>query len=127
MSVKLAQIVIDCHDPERLAKFWGEVLGWQVIGHEDDGSVEIGDPAHSPLAILFEPVPEAKTMKNRLHLDVRPVGASQAEELERLRALGATDADVGQGDQTWVVLADPEGNEFCLLRNAPEPPTVSPI
>src|SRR5688500_17110157 len=122
MPVKVSQIVIDCHDPERLAKFWCEVLGWNVIGHEDDGSVEIGDPPQSPLTLLFEPAPEPKVAKNRLHLDVRPVDASQEDELERLRALGATHADVGQGEQTWVVLADPEGNEFCLLRNPPEPP-----
>jgi predicted enzyme related to lactoylglutathione lyase len=127
MPVKLAQIVVDCHDPERLAQFWSEVLGWQVIGHEDDGSVEIGDPTQSPLGILFEPVPEPKTVKSRLHLDVRPVDGAQQDELDRLYALGATDADVGQGEQTWVVLADPEGNEFCLLRNSPEPPSVSPI
>ena len=127
MPVKVSQIVVDCHDPERLAQFWCEVLGWNVIGHEDDGSVEIGDPSQSALTILFEPVPEPKVAKNRLHLDVRPVGASQEEELERLRSLGATDADVGQGEQTWVVLADPEGNEFCLLRNPPEPPAVATI
>jgi catechol 2,3-dioxygenase-like lactoylglutathione lyase family enzyme len=127
MPVTVSEIVIDCHDPEHLARFWCEVLGWHIVGHEDDGSVEIGDPSQSPLTILFEPVPEPKVAKNRLHLDVRPVGASQQDELDRLHALGATDVDVGQGEQTWVVLADPEGNEFCLLRGESQPPSVSPI
>jgi glyoxalase superfamily protein len=61
------------------------------------------------------PVPEAKTVKNRVHIDVNPTGVDQAEELERLLSLGATRVDIGQGDVPWVVLADPEGNEFCLL------------
>jgi hypothetical protein len=68
---------------------------------------------------VFVPVPEPKTIKNRLHIDVLPVGGDQAQEVERVLALGARRVDVGQGVQTWVVLADPEGNEFCVLRDPP--------
>ena len=67
------------------------------------------------MTILFQPVPDQKAIKNRMHVDIRPLGVDQPEELYRLLALGARRADVGQGDQTWVVLSDPEGNEFCLL------------
>jgi hypothetical protein len=91
------------------------VLGWPVV--DADGFFWLsatGEPTSPPL-LVFVPVPEAKTVKNRVHLDVNPSGCDQAEELERLLALGARRVDVGQGDQPWVVLADPEGNEFCLL------------
>ena len=118
MSAALVTIVIDAHDVERLAAFWCQALEWtRSDAVEPDGAIEIFDPAGtSSVAILFEPVPELKAGKNRLHLDVRPLGLEQPEELERLLALGARRADVGQGEQTWVVLTDPEGNEFCLLR-----------
>lgn len=122
MSVRLGTVVVDANDPVGLAAFWTSVLtGWRVVDvDEDDGAVEIGpgdDPGDgSSVTLLFAPVPEPKAVKNRLHLDLHPVGVEQAEELQRLLALGARQVDVGQGDQTWVVLADPEGNEFCLLR-----------
>jgi len=74
-----------------------------------------GEPTAPPPILVFVPVPEPKVGKNRLHLDVNPSGCDQAEELERLVALGARQVDVGQGEVPWVVLADPEGNEFCLL------------
>jgi hypothetical protein len=93
------------------------VLDWPVI--DDDRGLSwisaTGDYTARPM-IVFVPVPEAKTVKNRVHLDVNPSGNEQAAELERLLALGATRVDVGQSDEVpWVVLADPEGNEFCLL------------
>jgi predicted enzyme related to lactoylglutathione lyase len=117
MAARLNEITIDANDPGRLARFWGDVLGWPVTD-EDDGLSwisESGDYTTRPL-IVFAPVPEAKTVKNRMHLDVNPSGVDQAEELERLLSLGATRADVGQSDDVpWIVLADPEGNEFCLL------------
>ena len=118
MVATLSTIVIDAHDVERLADFWCHVLGWSRTDDiEPDGAIEITDPARpGAVSVLFEPVPEPKAIKNRLHLDIRPVGVDQADELERLLALGARRADIGQGDQTWVVLSDPEGNEFCLLR-----------
>lgn len=114
---RLTEVVIDAADPSRLAAFWAEVLDWRRMEAED-GVVEIGEIAGSGggLSLVFVPVAEPKAGKNRVHLDVNPTGCDQAEELARLRALGAVEVDVGQGPQSWHVLADPEGNEFCLLR-----------
>jgi catechol 2,3-dioxygenase-like lactoylglutathione lyase family enzyme len=120
MAAVFSDLVIDCADPERLAEFWCEVLGWQRVGVEDDGAIEIAAVLGAAPSLLFEPVPEPKTLKNRLHVDVRPSGVDQDTELDRLLELGATRVDIGQGEQTWVVLADPEGNEFCLLRGRAE-------
>jgi predicted enzyme related to lactoylglutathione lyase len=117
MAARLTEIAVDATDPRRLARFWGEVLGWPVTD-EDRGFSWIsatGDYTAHPM-IVFAPVPEPKSVKNRVHLDVSPSGNEQPAELERLLALGATRVDVGQSDAVpWVVLADPEGNEFCLL------------
>ena len=126
MVATLSTIVIDAHDVGRLADFWCQVLGWSRTDDiEPDGAIEITDPARpSAVSLLFEPVPEHKVVKNRLHLDIRPFGVNQADELERLLALGARRADVGQGDQTWFVLSDPEGNEFCLLRGRADAPAL---
>ena len=115
MGAKLTEVVIDAADPERLAGFWADVLDWRRTGAYD-GVVEIAGPDGEGPTLVFVPVPEPKTLKNRVHLDVNPRGCDQAEELVRLHSLGAVPVDVGQGEQTWVVLADPEGNEFCLLR-----------
>jgi catechol 2,3-dioxygenase-like lactoylglutathione lyase family enzyme len=115
MGSRFTELVIDCADPERVATFWAEVLGWRIVDRGPRGEVELaGEP--DQVTLVFVPVPEPKTLKNRVHIDVNPVGADQAQELERLLALGARHVDVGQGEQAWVVLADPEGNEFCLLR-----------
>ena len=120
MTSVLTEICFDCADPERLAGFWCAVLGWEVKSRE--GSlVEIGDPAGPPtdkggLVLIFDRVPEGKVAKNRVHLDVNPVDRDHDAELARLLALGAREVDVGQRDVRWHVLADPEGNEFCLLR-----------
>ncbi len=84
---------------------------------DDDEGTEITDPGGTGPKIVFVPVPEPKTVKNRLHIDLSPVGVTQAEELRRLLSLGATLVDVGQPETvSWIVLADPEGNELCLLR-----------
>jgi predicted enzyme related to lactoylglutathione lyase len=113
-------LCVDAADPVRLADFWSRALGWRQT-HADDDEVVLEPPVGSPEDgvvpdILFLRVPEAKAAKNRLHIDLRP--DDQATEVERLISLGATRADVGQGaDVTWVVLADPEGNEFCVLRS----------
>jgi hypothetical protein len=128
--LRLTEIVIDCADPARLAAFWAGALGYHVTRAED-GQVEIGPWAEEPedLAeqvrrapaaptLVFVPVPEAKARKNRLHLDLRPTGSPE-EELRRLLDLGARPVDIGQGDVPWTVLADPEGNEFCLLGPLP--------
>ena len=120
MTAKWTELIIDAADTESLAHWWAEVLGWARTSDEvdeEDGAVEIARPDGGVPTLVFVRVPEAKTVKNRLHIDVSPSGGSdQAAELERLLGLGARRVDVGQGEQTWVVLADPEGNEFCLLR-----------
>jgi hypothetical protein len=117
MGSLLREIVFDCADPSAVSAFWGEVLGWEVHSEGEwywmnaPGADETKD-----LAVVFLPVPEAKIVKNRVHIDVSPVGCNQADELVRLLALGAVQIDVGQGTRPWVVLADPEGSEFCLLK-----------
>ena len=115
MASKITAIVIDASDVDRLAAFWATVLGWECR-LDPDGDVVVADPAHgSGLELYLIGVPEAKTVKNRVHIDLKPTGADQAEELERLLGLGAVRVDMDQGDPSWLVLADPEGNEFCLL------------
>jgi catechol 2,3-dioxygenase-like lactoylglutathione lyase family enzyme len=117
VSSRFTELIVDCADPARVAAFWCDVLGWRVLDRGPLGEVEIGGDGPPGLTLVFVPVPEPKGVKNRVHIDVNPVGSDQAQELERLLALGARQVDVGQGDdKTWVVLADPEGNEFCLLR-----------
>ena len=115
MASRWTELCVDCSDPERLSRFWCDVLGWQEVGREDEAISIAAAPATHP-TLTFVPVPEAKHVKNRLHIDVNPVGCDQDTELQRLLALGARHIDIGQGQQTWHVLADPEGNEFCLLR-----------
>ncbi|HEX2143073.1 MAG TPA: VOC family protein [Glycomyces sp.] len=118
MALTWQATCIDCDDPRALGAWWAELLSWRVT-YESDDEVVIEPPAGSPLEdlgpdILFLKVPEKKTLKNRLHIDLRP--EDQAAEVARAETLGATRVDVGQGDPTWVVMADPEGNEFCVLR-----------
>lgn len=115
MAAVLREIIVDCIDPPRIAEFWGQALGWAV---QDDHGVLWMSKSGAPypdLLLVFVNVPEAKSVKNRIHLDVSPMGCDRDEEVARLVALGARRVDVGQGDQPWVVLADPEGNEFCVL------------
>jgi hypothetical protein len=116
MASKFTELAIDCADPKELSRFWCAVLDYEVLDEDEaDGIVTIGSPSMIP-KLTFARVPEGKTVKNRLHIDVNPVGCDQDEELARLLGLGARHADIGQGEESWVVLADPEGNEFCLLR-----------
>jgi predicted enzyme related to lactoylglutathione lyase len=115
MAAKFTELVVDANDPAALAEFWSAVLGWPARV-DQDGDFVIADPSGSQPTILFNRGADPKTVKNRLHIDVNPVGCDQDEELARLVALGARHVDIGQGDESWVVLADPEGNEFCLLR-----------
>jgi hypothetical protein len=127
MGSRLTEVVVDCHDPVAQAAFWAAALDYHVV-HSEDAQVEIAAWEREPpdLAervrrapgvptLVFVIVPEGKTVKNRLHLDLRPVGCSHGAEVERLISLGARRADVGQGEVPWAVLADPEGNEFCVL------------
>jgi catechol 2,3-dioxygenase-like lactoylglutathione lyase family enzyme len=131
MVVRLTEVVVDCRDPAALAAFWAAALGYHVVRSED-GQVEVApwelEPPdlaervrQAPAAptLVFVTVPEGKTVKNRLHLDVRPVDGSHGAEVERLLGLGARRADIGQGEVPWAVLADPEGNEFCVLGPLP--------
>ena len=115
MASGLTEIVVDSADPQALATFWREVLDWEMT-EEEPGEWIIQDPKRSLPGVLFQKVPEGKTVKNRLHVDVSPRDREQDEEVERIISLGARRIDIGQGDVTWVVLADPEGNEFCVLR-----------
>ena len=115
MASRFTELVVDASDPGSLASFWMSVLGWELAGTDDDGVV-IVEPSGRLPTVMFARVPDAKTTKNRLHIDLNPVGCDQEEELARLLALGAHTVDIGQGEQPWIVLADPEGNEFCLLR-----------
>jgi len=112
MSLEWEQANVDAHDPVSLGRWWREALGWIVV-NDDPSEFEIRPTATQLPGLLFVPVSESKTTKNRMHLDFRP--DDRDVEVERLLALGATRGDVGQGEQTWVVLADPEGNEFCVL------------
>jgi catechol-2,3-dioxygenase len=113
MASAFTELVVDCSDPKRVAHFWAAVLGYEVTDEEDD-EIVIRGHGDSP-AILFGTVPEPKTVKNRIHIDLTPTDRGQQEEVERILGLGATRVDIGQGRQSWVVLADPEGNEFCVL------------
>ncbi len=115
MSSTLSAVVVDCRDPDALARFWCAALDYVVHG-EAEGYVGIVPAGGGGPHLDFVLVPEPRTVKNRLHLDLRAVGTGQDAEVARLESLGARRVDVGQGPEvTWVVLADPEGNEFCVL------------
>ncbi|AQA04082.1 glyoxalase [Mycobacterium sp. MS1601] len=111
MSLRLTEVCIDAVDVHSLGHWWSEVLGWPSEVTED-GDVQLSPPDGGPVW-LFLPVPEGKSVKNRLHFDFTP--DDQQAEVTRLVDLGARHVDIGQGEQSWVVLADPEGNEFCVL------------
>lgn len=120
MTTRLAHIAMNARDDSALGAFWAEVFGWSAVG-EGPGvtTVEpVGLVHPDPVAIRIDVlrVPEPKTVKNRLHIDLATTSeAHQADLVTRLQALGANRADVGQGDVPWTVMADPEGNEFCVL------------
>ncbi|WP_405677186.1 VOC family protein [Streptomyces sp. NBC_01511] len=121
MACRISELVIDVADPERLAIFWSEVLGYVELGREDDGSIEIGPPGAGyggpQPTLVLSPSGDPRPGKLPLHIDVNATDRDQDAELERLLALGARPVDVGQtGMESWHCLADPEGNEFCLLR-----------
>jgi predicted enzyme related to lactoylglutathione lyase len=122
MTLKLGWVSIDAHDPQKLAEFWGEVLDYEVKPDPDptDGEMEVEllPKDGKGQRLLFVEVHDDKKAKNRVHFDLSP--DDQAAEIERVLALGATKADIGQGETTWEVMADPEGNEFCILRPKPQ-------
>lgn len=119
MACRISELVLDSREPERLAAFWCEVLGYVVLDRVD-GSVEIGPKegfGGLRPTIVFNPTDTPSAGRLPLHIDVNPTDRDQAAELDRLLSIGARHADVGQtGEESWYVLADPEDNEFCLLR-----------
>ncbi|MFS8097089.1 VOC family protein [Lentzea alba] len=120
MACRISELVLECRDPELLARFWCEVLDFVVLDRDDDGSMEIGPPSGSggpQPTIILSPNEQPQTGQPRLHIDVNATDRDQDAELERLLSLGARPADIGQtGEESWHVLQDPEGNVFCLLR-----------
>ncbi|WP_461003355.1 VOC family protein [Streptomonospora sediminis] len=111
----VAAVLVDCADPRAMGRFWGEAMDWTLHEATADQAVLRSAKGVGPY-LEFIRTPDTKTVKNRIHLDLRPYpGDDQDAEVARLRALGATDTDVGQGDESWTVLADPEDNEFCVL------------
>lgn len=115
MTLSVDTLTVDCHDPRLVADFWCDALGYLMI-EVDDEDAEIRPAEGSGWTLLFQVVPEGKSVKNRLHLDLRPSG-SMASEVARLETAGATVITrVDEGGSFWTVMGDPEGNEFCVLR-----------
>jgi predicted enzyme related to lactoylglutathione lyase len=116
MPVRLHHIVLDTHDLPRLARFWTQALGWKVLSQRER-EIVIGPDDDAPVGICFMPVTDEKQVKNRMHLDLTTAAEDRDAEISRLLALGARLVDIGQdGTESWTVLADPEGNEFCVVR-----------
>jgi hypothetical protein len=126
MTVQLKQVTFDCVDPYALSVFWKAVTGWEDYPGEpnvpEDEACYLGKPGSDLPGLFFQIVPEGKTVKNRLHLDVAPIDGTRNEEVARLLTLGATVvSDQRKSDGTgWVVMGDPEGNEFCVERSDAE-------
>lgn len=125
MALTMNSVTVDALDPAAQARFWVEALGWHLVGEGDDehGTWAAIAPAASraegglAYPVMFWKVDQAKRDKNRWHFDLAP--DDQAAEVARLEGLGARRADIGQGDTAWVVMTDPEGNEFCVLSSLP--------
>ena len=116
MPVRLHHIVVDAYDLPRLARFWAQALGWEILS-EREREIVIGTDDEAPVGMCFMPVTDPKTVKNRVHLDLTSSAEDRDQEIERLLALGARRVNIGQtGAESWTVLADPEGNEFCVVR-----------
>ena len=122
MTIAINTLTVDCHDPRALAAFWSAALDWPILSESDAGAMiaPFTDRHPGVFPVYFQRNPDDKVVKNRWHLDLAPT--DQAAEVARLEALGATRIDVGQrADQSWVVMADPDGNEFDVLRAFTEP------
>ena len=115
MSLTFQSTAVDCNDAKRVGEFWAALLDRPLESEPEDPSVYWIDFGPEGRDLMFLTVPEAKQVKNRLHIDLRP--DDQEAEVRRALSLGARHVDIGQGEQTWVVLADREGNEFCILRS----------
>ncbi len=121
MAAVVSEVCLDVKDVDAQAAFWSAALGVPATRSTEEGEDWAELPLRPGLVLLLLQVPEPKTVKDRMHLDLSPRGCTQDEEVARLEGLGARRADVGQGpDASWVVLADPEGNEFCVLRTVRE-------
>jgi hypothetical protein len=121
MALFVNALSVDSHDPLALARFWSAALDWPIVQQDDDEVLVVPSrerpPAPGVYPLSFFRVADAKTVKNRWHFDLAP--EDQDAEVRRLEKLGARRVDIGQGDQSWVVMADIEGNEFCVLRSLP--------
>lgn len=117
MPTRLACVAFDAEQPRAVARFWAELLGWEVtVDRPDRAEVAAPDPDASDVALTFLPTREPKSGKNRIHLDLSARSPEhQRAQVDRALALGARPIDIGQGAVPWSVLADPEGNEFCVL------------
>ena len=116
MPVRLHHIVVDAHDLPALARFWTQALGWKVLS-ERENEIVTGTGENAPAGMCFMPVTDPKTARNRVHLDLTSSAADRDQETGRFLAPGARRAGIGQaGAESWTVLADPEGNEFCVVR-----------
>jgi hypothetical protein len=120
MATRLVNVIFDANDHAKLARFWSDLTGWP-IAEESPEEIDVRAPdEYGLLDLVFGPVPEVKTGQNRVHLDLNSTSPEHQEELvAKALELGARRIDVGQGDVPWVVLADPEGNEFCVLEPRP--------
>ena len=120
MTSMVLNVTFDCVDPRALARFWGAVTGWPVDEEPEPGKPDasVGPSGDGGPRLYFVQVPEGKVTKNRVHLDLEPIDRSQDEEIARLTALGATLLSDDRPEMGWVVMADPEGNEFCLEMSA---------
>jgi hypothetical protein len=127
MVSRAANFCIDAHDPRAQVAWWAQVLDDFVPEDEDDDEDEAGLRGPGGRWLLFLRVPEPKTVKNRMHICLRPVDRTRDEEVERLLGLGATVVnDLRDGDAGWAVLADPEGNEFCVLSRSADEAGIAP-
>jgi len=125
MTSRIAVIAINAVSPRTVADFWAAALGWRIV-EEDDQIISLAPPDGAWPTIDVAAVPERKSVLNRLHLDLRADGSTADEEVARLLGLGARRVDVGQPpDTTWTVLADPEGNEFCVLMRSVQDVTAT--
>ena len=122
MTLFVDSLIVDAADPAALARFWAAALDWPVLSESDDEVMIAPFDERKPgvYPILFGRSLDAKSLKNRWHLDLAPT--DQQAEVARLEELGARRADIGQKDVDWIVMADPEGNEFCVLRSLPAAP-----
>ena len=120
MTVAINSLTVDCHDPRAVARFWSAALDWPIL-HDSDEEVLVApfdERKPGVFPVLFLKNPDDKRVKNRWHFDLAP--DDQAAEVARLASLGARRADIGQGEVDWVVMADVEGNEFCVLKSLPK-------